>query len=268
MEQGLQIFNHPQFGEIRALEIGGETWFMGYDVAIALGYSNASKAISVHVDDEDKRVEVLPYSQNGNTIGKTVIVNESGLYALVLRSKLDSAKQFKNWVTKEVLPAIRKNGFYMTEHLKDQIVNNPDILIAIGTKIKEEQERNRKLMEENKSLRANNEQLLPKALFADAVSVTKSEITIGELSKLLKQNGINVGRNRLFEILRASGFLIREKGKDRSLPTQRSMELGLFRVKESTIHANGEVILSRTPYVTGKGITYFMDKFLSGALRA
>lgn len=269
MEQGLQIFNHPQFGEIRAVEIDGKPWFVGKDVAKALGYTNHKKALGDHVDEEDKM------QGDGVTIRDPIgrdqhptIINEFGINDLVMGSKLKEAKMFKRWVTHEVLPNIRKNGFYMTEQLKDQIVNNPDILIAIGTKIKEEQERNRKLMEENKSLRANNEQMLPKALFADAVSVTKSEITVGELSKLVRQNGVDIGRTRMFQVLRAKGFLIHEKGKDWNLPTQRSMELGLFRVKESTIHANGEVILSRTPYVTGKGITYFMDKFLNGTLRA
>lgn len=262
MEQGLQIFNHPQFGEIRALEIDGKPWFVGKDVAQALGYTNHKKALGDHVDEGDKM------QGDGVTIRDPIgrdqhptIINEFGLYDLVMGSKLKEAKQFKRWVTHEVLPTIRKTGGY---------VNNEDLFL--NTYLPYADESTKKLFSATLSaLRAANQKIeadKPKVLFADAVSVTKSEITIGELSKLLKQNGINVGRNRLFEILRASGFLIREKGKDRSLPTQRSMELGLFRVKESTIHANGEVILSRTPYVTGKGITYFMDKFLSGALRA
>ena len=262
MEQGLQIFNHPQFGEIRALEINGEPWFIGKDVAQALGYVNHKKALGDHVDEEDKM------QGDGVTIRDSLgrdqhptIISESGDYSLVMGSKLKEIKQFKRWVTHEVLPTIRKTGGY---------VSNEDLFL--NTYLPYADEGTKKLFSATLSaLRAANQKIeadKPKVLFADAVSVTKSEITVGELSKLLKQNGINVGRNRLFEILRASGFLIREKGKDRSLPTQRSMELGLFRVKESTIHANGEVILSRTPYVTGKGITYFMDKFLSGALRA
>ena len=189
------------------------------------------------------------------------VINESGLYALIVSSKLPDAKKFKRWVTHDVLPTIRKTGGY---------VSNEDLFL--NTYLPYADDGTKKLFSATLSaLRAANQKIeadRPKVLFADAVSVTKSDITVGELSKLLKQNGINVGRNRLFEILRSNGFLIREKGKDRSLPTQRSMELGLFRVKESTIHANGEVLLSRTPYVTGKGITYFIDKFLNGALRA
>lgn len=257
MEQRLQIFNHPQFGEMRGAMIDGEPWISGKDAASALGYANPQKAIRDHVDEGDKTVNDL-FTVNGT---KGILINESGVYSLVFSSKLPDAKKFKRWVTHEVLPTIRKTGGY---------VSNEDLFL--NTYLPYADESTRKLFSATLSaLRAANQKIeadKPKVLFADAVSVTKSEITIGELSKLLKQNGINVGRNRLFEILRASGFLIREKGKDRSLPTQRSMELGLFRVKESTIHANGEVILSRTPYVTGKGITYFMDKFLSGALRA
>lgn len=259
MEQGLQIFNHPQFGEIRALEIGGEPWFVGKDVAVCLGYSNSRDALARHVENEDKNTVAKRDGSSGNQ--NVTVINESGLYALIISSKLPDAKKFKRWVTHDVLPTIRKTGGY---------VSNEDLFL--NTYLPYADDGTKKLFSATLSaLRAANQKIeadRPKVLFADAVSVTKSDITVGELSKLLKQNGINVGRNRLFEILRSNGFLIREKGKDRSLPTQRSMELGLFRVKESTIHANGEVLLSRTPYVTGKGITYFIDKFLNGALRA
>lgn len=259
MEQGLQIFNHPQFGEIRALEIGGEPWFVGKDVAVCLGYSNSRDALARHVENEDKNTVAKRDGSSGNQ--NVTVINESGLYALIISSKLPDAKKFKRWVTHDVLPTIRKTGGY---------VSNEDLFL--NTYLPYADDGTKKLFSATLSaLRAANQKIeadRPKVLFADAVSVTKSDITVGELSKLLKQNGINVGRNRLFEILRSNGFLIREKGKDRSLPTQRSMELGLFRVKESTIHANGEVLLSRTSYVTGKGITYFIDKFLNGALRA
>lgn len=259
MEQGLQIFNHARFGQIRAVEIDGEPWFYGKDVADALGYSNSRDALAKHVDAEDKNTVAKRDGSAGNQ--NVTVINESGLYALIVSSKLPDAKKFKRWVTHDVLPTIRKTGGY---------VSNEDLFL--NTYLPYADDGTKKLFSATLSaLRAANQKIeadRPKVLFADAVSVTKSDITVGELSKLLKQNGINVGRNRLFEILRSNGFLIREKGKDRSLPTQRSMELGLFRVKESTIHANGEVLLSRTPYVTGKGITYFIDKFLNGALRA
>lgn len=274
MEQGLQIFNHPDFGGIRGAEIDGDSWLVGKDVCEMLGDTNYRRTL--HNLEEDERVCHKIKTPGGEQ--EMTLVNEAGFYSLLFKmqpkkakgvisndalieERVEKIRKFKRWITHEVLPTIRKTGGY---------VNNEDLFL--NTYLPYADESTKKLFSATLSaLRAANQKIeadKPKVLFADAVSVTKSEITIGELSKLLKQNGINVGRNRLFEILRASGFLIREKGKDRSLPTQRSMELGLFRVKESTIHANGEVILSRTPYVTGKGITYFMDKFLSGALRA
>lgn len=283
MEQGLQIFNHPQFGEIRAVMIDGEPWLSGKDVASALGYKDTKSALLDHVDEEDKRIvksgdlpplenhipkDVFPVDFVDGRIpnrGMT-FVNESGIYSLVLSSKLPGAKEFKRWVTSEVLPSIHKHGAYMTPAVQNHILNNPDFLISLANKIKEEQQRVHVLQIENEGLRQKNEELAPKALFADAVSISKSEILIGQLAKILRQNGIEVGRNRLFEILRREGYLIREKGRERSLPTQKSLELGLFRVKETTVHANGEIIVSATPYVTGKGQTYFLERFLNGKI--
>lgn len=256
MEQGLQIMN---VCGVDCYESNGVAWIRLEDVARGLGFVDSSRSKEyIRWATVKSYLKEIGFSQE---VAKDSFVPENVFYRLAMKAKNETAEKFQALVADEIIPTIRKTGGY---------VNNEDLFL--NTYLPYADESTKKLFSATLSaLRAANQKIeadKPKVLFADAVSVTKSEITIGELSKLLKQNGINVGRNRLFEILRASGFLIREKGKDRSLPTQRSMELGLFRVKESTIHANGEVILSRTPYVTGKGITYFMDKFLSGALRA
>ena len=254
----MQIFKHQQFGEIRATVIDGEPWFSGKDAAASLGYSNTRDALTKHVDAEDKNTVAKRDGIAGNP--NMTFINESGLYSLILASKLPAAKSFKRWVTSEVLPSIRKHGAYLTPQVQNQILNNPDFLISLANKIKEEQAKNRALAEENQRMK-------PKALFAEAVSVSNSEILIGALAKLLKQNGVEIGRNRLFAVLRRYGYLIRDNTKEKNLPSQKSMEMGLFRVKETTIHANGEVLISCTPYVTGKGQLYFMDRFLSGAIK-
>lgn len=256
MEQGLQIMN---VCGVDCYESNGVAWIRLEDAARGLGFVDSKGGKEyVRWATVKSYLKEIKFSQE---VAKDSFIPENVFYRLAMKAKNETAEKFQDLVAYEILPTIRKTGGY---------VNNEDLFL--NTYLPYADESTKKLFSATLSaLRAANQKIeadKPKVLFADAVSVTKSEITIGELSKLLKQNGINVGRNRLFEILRASGFLIREKGKDRSLPTQRSMELGLFRVKESTIHANGEVILSRTPYVTGKGITYFMDKFLSGALRA
>ena len=217
-----------------------------------MGYKNGSRDINRHVDDKDKLTRQITVLGQGRNM---TVINESGLYSLILSSKLPTAKKFKRWVTSEVLPSIRKHGAYMTEETIEKAITNPDFLIKLATELKHEKEQ-RKLLEEEKKINA------PKVIFADAVSVSDTNISIGSLSKLLKQNGINVGRNRLFEWLRENKYLI-SKGSDKNMPTQRSMEQGLFEVKEGTIGTpNGEVKLTKTTMVTGKGQQYFVNKFL------
>jgi len=266
MEQELQIFNHPQFGDVRAVTIDGDPWFVGKDVAAALGYSNSRKAILDHVDQEDKGVT------KRDTLGgvqDVTIINESGVYSLVFSSRLEGAKEFKHWVTSEVLPSIRKNGAYLTPQVQDHILNNPDFLISLANKIKEEQQRNRVLQEENKRIQTENDSLRPKARFADAVASSETDILVGELAKLLRQNGIDVGQNRLYKILREREYLCKQKGTMWNMPTQRALERGLFRVSESTVSkADGTVLVTRTTRVTGKGQTYFLERFLNGTLSA
>ncbi len=250
----LQIFSNEEFGEIRTVTIDNEPWFVGKDVAVALGYSNASKAVSTHVNEEDRILKTLEAdSQNGNVVKtQTALINESGLYSLILSSKLESAKKFKHWVTSEVLPSIRKHGMYAV----DDLLNNPDMAIKAFTALKEEREKNKLLQEDVKRMK-------PKEIFADAVSTSRTSILIGDLAKIIRQNGIETGQKRLFEWMRENGYLIKRNGADRNMPTQRAMEQGLFEVKESTVNnPDGSVRINRTTKVTGKGQQYFINKFL------
>ncbi|WP_305138629.1 phage antirepressor, partial [Dubosiella newyorkensis] len=208
-----------------------------------------------HIDDEDKGVakcDTLGGSQN------QTIINESGLYSLILSSKLPTAKRFKRWVTSEVLPAIRKHGAYATAPTIDKILDDPDYGIRLLQNLKEEREK-------RKALEAQNAVMIPKAVFADAVTTSDSCILIGDLAKLLRQNGVEIGQKRLFEYLRSNGFLIKRRGADWNSPTQRAMEMGLFEIKETAItHSDGHVTISKTTKVTGKGQVYFVNRFLGG----
>ena len=252
----LQIFKNPEFGEIRTIEKDGEPWFVGKDVAAALGYERPTKAILDHVDDEDK--DEVPIQDSIGRSQNTPIINESGLYSLVLSSKLPTAKKFKRWVTSEVIPSIRKHGAYMTPDKLEEVLLKPDTLIQLAQNLKAEQEKRR-------ALEAKVETDKPKVLFAESVEAAKTSILIGELAKLLKQNGINIGQNRLFEWLRQNGYLIHRQGSDYNMPTQRAMEMGLFEIKETTItHSDGHIHVSKTPKVTGKGQVYFVNLFVSG----
>ena len=253
----IQIFNNPEFGEIRTIDRDGEPWFVGKDVAAALGYEKPQNAISAHVDNEDKTTALIQ-GTGSNYKSNAVLINESGLYSLVLSSKLPTAKKFKRWVTSEVIPSIRKHGAYMTPDKLEEVLLSPDTLIQLARNLKSEQEARR-------AAEAKIEADHPKVLFADAVSASKQSILVGELAKLLKQNGVDIGQQRLFDWLRSKGYLIRRKGTDRNMPTQRAMEMGLFEIKETTIsHSDGHISINKTPKVTGKGQVYFINQFLSG----
>lgn len=252
----LQIFNSPEFGAIRTIEKDGEPWFVGKDVATALGYSDSFGSLKKHVDEEDKLVCQIDSAGQKRDI---TIINESGLYSLVLSSKLPTAKKFKRWVTNEVIPSIRKHGAYMTPETLEKVLLSPDTLMQLAQNLKGEQEKRR-------VLETKIEQDKPKVLFADAVASAKTSILIGELAKLLKQNGVDIGQNRLFEWMRQNGYLIRRQGSDYNMPTQRSMEQGLFEIKETTVvHADGHTHINKTPKVTGKGQAYFVTLFLKEA---
>ena len=238
--------------QVRALTIDNEPYFVGKDVAEILGYKNTRDALNKHVDSEDKStVAIRDGIKKGNP--NQTVINESGLYSLIISSKLPSAKQFKRWVTSEVLPAIRKHGAYMTDQKAEAIVTDKNALADL-------------LQQASDQLKAKDiqiEEMKPKALFADAVSASKQTVLIGELAKIMKGNGIEIGQNRLFAWLRKHGYLISRKGTDYNMPTQKAMNLGLFKIKETTItHSDGHISVNKTPKVTGKGQQYFVNKFL------
>lgn len=251
----LQVFNNTEFGQVRTMVINGSPWFVAKDVCECLGITKHRDAVSRLDGDERGSVEV-------DTLGGTqqmAAVNEYGLYSLVLSSRKPSAKAFKRWITHEVIPAIRKHGAYMTGETLEQALTSPDFLIKLATELKTEQEA-RRLAEAQ--IEANK----PKVLFADSVAASHGSILVGELAKLLNQNGIDIGQNRLFNWLRENGYLICRKGTDYNMPTQRSMEMQLFSIKETAItHSDGHVSISKTVKVTGKGQLYFVNKFLKGA---
>ena len=217
----LQIFNSEEFGEIRTVTIDNEPWFVGKDVAIALGYTNPQKAVRDHVQEDDRGMNEMDTPSGRQTL---TVINESGLYALIFGSKLESAKRFKHWVTSEVLPAIRKNGGYIAgqESLSDDELLAKALMVA-QNKIAE---RDKLIAQKQKRI----DEMRPKEIFADAVTCSNTSILVGDLAKLLKQNGFHVGQNRLFEILRSEGFLIKG-GSSKNMPTQKSMEMKLFEIK-------------------------------------
>lgn len=241
----LKIFESEEFGKVRTVTINNEPWFVGKDVADILGYQNGSRDINRHVDEEDRQKIML---FDGNQGKETIIINESGLYSLILSSKMSNAKKFKHWVTSEVLPVIRKTGSYRIQTPQGKE------LLALA------------VLEAQKTIEAQTaeiERMKPKEIFADAVATSHTSILIGDLAKLLKQNGVETGQKRLFDWMRERGYLIKRKGADWNMPTQKSMELGLFEVKESTVNnPDGSVRINRTTKVTGKGQQYFINKFL------
>ncbi len=248
----IQIFNFENY-EVRTTLINGEPYFVGKDVAEILGYTNTKDAIKNHVEPEDKTViqrSQMATLENFPNRGLTLI-NESGLYSLIFSSKLENAKKFKHWVTSEVLPSIRKNGGYIYNQdnlTAEQILANA---IKVAEKVIADKD---KLIEE----------MRPKAIFADAVSCSDSTILIGDLAKILKGKGVTIGAKRLFEFLRDKSYLIKQKGTAYNMPTQRSMELGLFKIKETAItHSDGHISINKTPKVTGKGQQYFINLFLN-----
>ena len=249
----LQIFNNPDFGEVRTMEENGAVLFCGSDVAKALGYAVPRKALFDHCKGVLKRN--IPTSGG---IQEMSFIPESDLYRLVFSSKLPTAEKFTDWVTSEVLPTIRRHGMYATPDTVEKMLADPDTTIKLLETIK--QERAARL-----ALEAKAEADKPKVLFADAVSASHTSILVGDLAKLLRQNGVEIGQNRLFSFLREKGYLC-SQGERYNLPTQRSMDRGWFQVKETTINQpNGSVRITRTVKVTGKGQQYFINLFLADA---
>lgn len=246
----IQLFSNPKFGEIRVAEIDGKTYFVGYDVAKALGYSNTRDAISRHC----KGVVIHDIPTNGGVQSMSVI-SEGDIYRLAAKSQLPGAEEFESWIFDEVLPSIRRNGMYATDITVEKMISDPDFAIKLLTNLKEE--RIKRVEAESKVV-----ELQPKALFADAVATSTQSCLIGELSKILRQNGIEIGQNRLFEYLRKNGYLCQFRERYNQ-PTQRAMEMELFEVKKTVINKpDGSILVSTTTKVTGKGCIYFVNKFL------
>lgn len=250
----VQIFESEEFGSVRTIMICGELVFVANDIAKILGYSNPRDAINKHVDDEDKGVAEC---DTPGGVQRLAVINESGMYSLVLSSKLPNAKKFKRWITSEVIPSIRKNGGYIAgqESLSDEELMAKAVLVAQ----KKIAERDAIIAQQAQKIEADR----PKTIFADAVSTSKTSILIGDLAKLICQNGHQIGQKRLFQWMRDHGYLMKV-GASYNMPTQRYMEQGLFEVKERSIqNPDGSVRITKTTTITGKGQLYFINKFLN-----
>lgn len=246
-------FESREFGEIRTVVKDEEIGFLASDLCRVLG-TKTSNLKSILDSDNFLNVYNINIGNHGGK--KPLVVNESGFYTLVLKSRKPQAKPFQKWVTGEVLPSIRKHGGYLTPQKIEEVLTDPNTIIQLATTLKEEQAR-------RKALEAENQVMQPKALFADAVAASHTSILVGELAKLLKQNGVEIGQNRLFRWLRENGYLMKA-GSSYNMPTQRSMEQELFEVKETSItHSDGHITVQKTPKVTGKGQQYFINRFLT-----
>lgn len=245
MNNEIQQFNFKGAALRTLTDENGEPWFVAKDVCDILELGNTTNALRALDEDEKTNFTNCNVAQNGGRA--PLIISEPGLYKLIMRSRKPEAKEFQRWVTHEVLPSIRKHGAYMTQQTLDKALTSPDFLIQLATKLKEEQEKVKELE--------------PKARFADAVAASDGTCLIGEPAKMLRQNGLDIGQTRLFARLREDGYL-GKTGSNRNVPTQRAMDLGLFRIKETAItHSDGHVTINRTPKVTGIGQTYFVNRY-------
>lgn len=239
--------------QIRTTVINGEVWFVAKDVCDMLEVGNVTDAMK-RLPESMKGVdsiETLGGSQRMN------IINEPGVYKLAFTSRKPEAESFTEFVAGTILPTIRKHGMYATDDVLDKMISSPEFGIKLLTELQSE----RQARIEAEHINHIN---APKVIFADAVSVSQTSILVGDLAKILKQNGIEIGANRLFSWLRENGYLIKRWGMDFNMPTQRSMNLGLFAIKETVItHSDGHTSISKTTKVTGKGQQYFIAKFLS-----
>ena len=256
MNNEMQRFDFKGASLRTLIDKAGEPWFVAKDVCDILGMSNPSMAVIALDKDEVAQIDPKDYLGSENRSNQAVnIVSEPGLYKLIMRSRKPEAKEFQRWVTHEVLPQIRKTGGYIptSESDSDEDIMARAVLVAQKT-----------IERKNQQLQAKDAQikvLEPKARFADAVAASDGTCLVGELAKMLRQNGMDIGQNRLFRLLQADGYL-GKSGSNRNVPTQRAMDLGLFRIKETTVtHADGHTTVSRTPKVTGKGQRYFIDRY-------
>ena len=249
MDNSIQVFPNNDFGEVRCFLKDGEPWFIARDLLAIL---DVDRTALRKLDDDEKGVDII-HTPGGDQ--EVTTVTEPGFYKLVMRSRKPEAKAFQRWVTHEVLPELRKRGSYQVPRTRSQ---------RIAAALAESNAIIGELDSENRALRAENAELRPKALFADAVAASDGTCLVGELAKMMRQNGVEIGQNRLFERLRADGYL-GNVGNNKNVPTQRAMEMGLFRIKETVVvHSDGHQTTSRTPKVTGKGQQYFMGRYGGG----
>mgnify|MGYP001624328325 CR=1 FL=1 len=243
-------------GGIECYEENGTAYLKLETVARGLGFTQEKNGVEyVRWDRLEEYLSELGFPHKW---GKDDFIPENVFYRLAMKAKNETAEKFQAFVADEVIPSIRKHGAYMTPDKLEDILLNPDTLITLATELKKE----RAAREHLEGLRRLDK---PKVIFADAVCASKRSILVGELAKLLKQNGVEIGQNRLFEWLRNNGFLISRKGSDYNMPTQKAMEMGLFEIKETAIpHSDGHITVSLTPKVSGKGQKYFVNRFLQG----
>ena len=240
---------------VRVVTIDGEPWFVLADLCKVLDLPQVSR-VKARLDAALTQSKGIADSMG--RAQEATVVSEAGMYEVVIRSDKPEAAAFRRWVTSEVLPSIRRTGGYLTPEAAEKALTDPDFIIRLATDLKEERAR-------RAELEAQHEADKPKVLFADSVAASRTSILVGDLAKILRGNGIQIGATRLFAWMRGNGYLVKQQGTAWNMPTQRSMELGLFEVKETAVtHSDGHVTISKTPKVTGKGQTYFVDRFLSG----
>lgn len=256
VDNPVSVFESPVFGKIRVVKgENGNPWFVAKDVCEALGLDNVSQAVSSLEDDEKAYVEANIINNDVQGGRHPLILSEPGLYSLVIRSTKQEAKMFKRWITHDVLPSIRKHGFYGTPQTIEAMIEDPDTAIRLLLTVKEERQK-------RLALEAQAAIDRPKVIFADSIEVSKTSILVGELAKLIKQStGVDVGQNRMFEFLRENGY-IHKYGSQKNMPTQRSVEAGWMEIKEGTrIGSSGESHITKTTKITGKGQIYFVNLF-------
>ena len=254
----IQVFNSEQFGEVRTAGTAQEPIFCAADICRALGYNNGRDAISRHCDEGDVVKHDTPTTSGVQTM---TFVNESGLYSLIFGSKLESAKQFKKWVTSDVLPSIRKHGIYATEATVESMLNDPENAILMLQAYQRERKERLAAQQQVEKLEAQAIEDKPKIIYADAVKGSTSSCLIGELAKMIAQNGYPIGEKRLFQWLRDNHYLC-SYGERFNQPYQQYIEQGLFTMKQNVFSVDGEMRTRNTTKVTGKGQIYFINKFI------
>ena len=253
----LQVFQNERFGEVRTVIREGQPWFVAADVCRVL---ELDPTATRRLDEDEKDTLRLTQGTSGNP--NVTIVNEPGLYVLVLGSRKPEAKEFRRWITHEVIPAIRKHGAYLTDEATDALFAEPDTFAALAVKWRDERKARLEAEAQARQHLEKIQQDAPKVLFASSVEASSTCILIGALAKILRQNGVEVGQNRLFERMRKDGYLISRPGSDWNMPSHRSMEAGFMRIKESTVtHADGHISVNKTHVVTGKGQVFFINKY-------